>query len=145
MPGLFRFQQSSSNSDPEQFSKPYEIQNKMSDSSSSSEEEYFNLHKPRKKVVLPPQGRKAKEERLAKLQSTEEHWQTDALDTAEPQYYLAIQRQERERMAQGQAQIEETHSGIFPSALSQFEVDTIGNSSVHNATISSKKPPDNLR
>ena len=118
----------------------------MSDSSSSSEEEFFNLSKPRKKTLLPPQGRQARLERLEKRHKNPNEWNVEDVE-AEPEYYVAIQRQERERMAHGQSQMmEENVSQI--GALSQFEVDTLGGrtaSSLHNATISSKKPSDNLR
>ena len=119
----------------------------MADSSSSSESEddLMNIWKPLKRVVLPPVGRQAKEEELARKMHSQKWPPNCAAATEEPDYFVEIQRKERERMGQKLSQTIEEGSVVFPSAMSQFEVDTIGNSSVHNATISSKKPSDNLR
>ena len=96
-------------------------------------------------IICVSLGRLAKELDLLRRQS-QDKWPPNIDQDEEPHYYLEIQRREREKMAQNQERMEE-NSVIFPSAMSQFEVDTIGNSSVHNTTVMSSKrqPPDNLR
>ena len=114
-------------------------------SSSESDEDFMDLSKPLKQVVLPPVGRHAKEMDLLRRQNLQK-WPPNLKDEEEPQYFVEIQKREREKMAQNQAFTEE-NSVHFPSAMSQFETDTIGNSSVHNASVISNRrpPPDNLR
>ena len=108
----------------------------------------MDLSKPLKQVVLPPVGRHAKELDLLRRQNLQK-WPPNLKHEEEPQYFVEIQKREREKMAQNRSFIDD-RSGLFPiatgTAMSQFETDTIG-STLNQSVMSSTKrpPPDNLR